>query len=762
MLGASETKFGVEPLSVECDWRVMDTAQFRPEDNVEASPTATTPGPQDPAEVAVGKSSLLPDPRYLWMVFRRRFWIFALVFVTILGAVAAYATLTPKRYSATSTVLIEPRRGDPVQPRETAAAEQAPTSDFIDTQILVIDSPQMAAAVVRALNLTEDPEFRASGDDLVTAGQQNTVEQAQLVATAQSLRRGVVIRRAGLTALIEIVATSVSPLQATRIANEYAKQYLASIAAAKSANDRSSSRQIDSRLDQLRQDAERADAALQNYKIANGLMSAEGATMAEQESSTLNQQIAGARAALAERQGRLAAARRQLSRGGGGGDVASALSSGTIGALRAQEADSSRNLAQLRSRYGARHPAIAQEEQRLGDVQKQIQLEINRILSSLEGEVNVASSGLSSLLSSQTQSRSRLASNAQAQVGYLELERKATAARTIYEAFLNRSRGTAARDGIEQPTATISSPALVPTAPSSPNVKLAYLLGSAVALMAGLLAVALFEFLDSGIRTKLDVERRLGARYLGAIPDIESTLDGLRAVEAPQDYIISHPLSSFAEALRSLRAAVTLRGNRHPKVIAVTSPLPREGKTTTAVCLARTLAMSGASTVFVDCDLRRHSASDILLAGRQGHLMRVLGGEMPVSQALLSDPDTGLQILGTTVSPSGGRDLLTPELLARLLDELRTRFEYVVIDTAPVLGIADARAVASQADAVLLLARWRQTSIRAADTALDLLLGANAKVVGVALTMVDIRKYASTGHEDLYGYHKKFKGYYVN
>lgn len=740
----------------------MDTAHFRPEDNVEASPTATTPGPQDPAEVAVGKSSLLPDPRYLWMVFRRRFWIFALVFVTILGAVAAYATLTPKRYSATSTVLIEPRRGDPVQPRETAAAEQAPTSDFIDTQILVIDSPQMAAAVVRALNLTEDPEFRASGDDLVTAGQQNTVEQAQLVATAQSLRRGVVIRRAGLTALIEIVATSVSPLQATRIANEYAKQYLASIAAAKSANDRSSSRQIDSRLDQLRQDAERADAALQNYKIANGLMSAEGATMAEQESSTLNQQIAGARAALAERQGRLAAARRQLSRGGGGGDVASALSSGTIGALRAQEADSSRNLAQLRSRYGARHPAIAQEEQRLGDVQKQIQLEINRILSSLEGEVNVASSGLSSLLSSQTQSRSRLASNAQAQVGYLELERKATAARTIYEAFLNRSRGTAARDGIEQPTATISSPALVPTAPSSPNVKLAYLLGSAVALMAGLLAVALFEFLDSGIRTKLDVERRLGARYLGAIPDIESTLDGLRAVEAPQDYIISHPLSSFAEALRSLRAAVTLRGNRHPKVIAVTSPLPREGKTTTAVCLARTLAMSGASTVFVDCDLRRHSASDILLAGRQGHLMRVLGGEMPVSQALLSDPDTGLQILGTTVSPSGGRDLLTPELLAKLLDELRTRFEYVVIDTAPVLGIADARAVASQADAVLLLARWRQTSIRAADTALDLLLGANAKVVGVALTMVDIRKYASTGHEDLYGYHKKFKGYYVN
>ena len=376
--------------------------------------------------------------------------------------------------------------------------------------------------------------------------------------------------------------------------------------------------------------------------------------------------------------------------------------------------------------------------------------------------MNVAASGLSSLLGSQSQSHSRLAGNAAAQVGYMELDRKATAARTIYEAFLSRSRGTAARDGIEQPTASISAQALVPRLPSSPNVQLAYLLGSVFALFAGLAAIAIVELLDSGIRTKLDVERRLGARYLGAIPDIASTLDGLRLDEAPQDYIVSHPLSTFAEALRSLRAAVTLRGNRRPKVIAVTSPLPREGKTTTAVCLARTLAMSGASTVLVDCDLRRHSASDMLLGDRPGQLMGVLEGTVTVAQGLLKDVDTDLQILGTSESPSDGRDLLAPELIGRLLTELRSQFEFVVIDTAPVLGIADARAVASQADAVLLLARWRGTSLRAADTALDLLLAAKAKVVGVALTLVDIRKYASTGPEDLYGYHKKFKGYYVN
>ncbi|MEG3174739.1 polysaccharide biosynthesis tyrosine autokinase [Sphingomonas sp. RB3P16] len=715
------------------------------------------------AEVAVGNSSLLPDPRQLLLILWRRIWIFLFVVAAVIAAVLAYTMLTPKRYSASATVLIEPRKGDPIQARETAPADQAPTSDFIDTQILVIDSPQNASAVVRALKLTEDPEFATGVTVPQTIGQSDAERQAARVfEVGQRLRNAVTVRRAGQTALIEITATSLSAGQAARIANEYSNQYLAGIEAAKRATEQQSSAQIDSRLTQLRKDAERADSDLQRYKIAHGLMSAEGATMAEQETSSLNQQIAVARSALAERQGRLAAARRQVTQGGGGSNVASALNSGTIGALRAQEADSSRTLAQLRARYGERHPAIAQEEGRLADIRRQIQLEIDRILSSLEAEVNVAQSGLQSLLASQGQSRAQLAGNAQAQVGYMELDRKATAAKTIYEAFLARSKGTAARDGISDPIASVSAPAVEPTSPSSPNTRLAYLLGSVFAVLAGLLAVAVSEFLDGGIRTKLDVEKRLGARYLGAVPDVESTLGGLRLTESPQDYVVSHPLSTFAESLRSLRAAVTLRGNRRPKIIALTSALPREGKTTTAVSLARTLALSGASTVLVDCDLRRHSASDLLLDGRPGLLADVLGGKTDVETALLRDTATDLQILGISEAPGDGRDLLDPERVSRLLAELRARFEFVVIDTAPVLGIADARAVASQADAVILLARWRSTSLRAADSALDLLLASKAKVVGVALTQVDIRKYASTGHEDLYGYHKKFKGYYVN
>lgn len=711
------------------------------------------------AQPAVGKSSLLPNPMNLVAVLWRRIWVLLAVAALVLGAAFAYATFAPKMYTSTARVQIEPRRGDPVQ--SVGPLEQSQSSDFIETQILFLASPQILTKVVSSLNLVDSPEFGVAGEADEGANA-DAVQRARVLQSAQRLRSAVTIRRSGQTSLLDIVVSTRIPALSARIANEYVRQYLLTIQASKEAQQSQLNGQIDSRLGQLGAEAERADAALQQYKIAHGLMSAEGATMAEQETSTLNQQVAQARATLAERQGRLQAARRQMRVGGGGSDVASALSSGTIGALRTQEADSSRNLAQLRERYGAKHPAVAQEERRLADVEKQIQREIDRIISSLEAEVNVAASGLSSLLGSQVSSKSRLASNAYAQVGFLELQRKAEAARIVYEAFLNKSRGTAARDGIDQPIASLASPAIPSSIPSSPNIRLIYLLGLMAALVGGILAVALAEFLDSGIKNKHDVERRLGARYLGSIPQLDSTLDGLRATEDAQDYIVSHPNSAFAESFRSLRAAVTLRGRRRPKVIAITSALPREGKTTVSVSLARTIAMAGERTILVDCDLRHHSASDMLLKGRAGQIVPLLSDEISLDSAILIDEDTGLEVIGCDRAPDNGRDLLTQEKFSALLAELRERYDYIILDTAPVLGIADARAVASLADAVILLARWRSTSLRATDTALDLLIDARAKVFGVALTIVNLTKFGSTGEDDLYGYHEQFKSYYAN
>jgi capsular exopolysaccharide synthesis family protein len=199
-----------------------------------------------------------------------------------------------------------------------------------------------------------------------------------------------------------------------------------------------------------------------------------------------------------------------------------------------------------------------------------------------------------------------------------------------------------------------------------------------------------------------------------------------------------------------------------PKVIAVTSALPREGKSTTSICLARTIANTGARTVLVDCDARRRSVSETLLPEDWRGLMGYLAGETSLDQALHPDSRTELQVLGFNTADGSGSDLFTEGKLTHLLNELSERFDVILMDTAPVLGIAETRAVAAAADVVLLLARWRSTSIKAADTAVEILLGSGAKLEGAALTIVDVRHYASTGQQDVYSYHRKFAGYYTN
>lgn len=697
----------------------------------------------------VAWTALLPDPRVIWMVFRRNLLLFTLVTAVIIAAVAIWTYVQIPIYTASSSVLIG-LSSEKVVDVKAVTADLSTASDVIDTQVELLGSPTLmrraadAYAVLRPQNARSAPGARS---DLVDE-----------IADAVSANR------VGLTYVVEINAKSTDPQFATDAANLVAEQYIASQRDAKTGANSDATNFLRQRTQKLAEEATAANAALQQFKIRNGLMSAQGATMAEQEVSTLNQQIAAAKAELSEKQGRLSAAQSQLTAGGGGADVGAALGSGTIGSLRQSEATASARVAELQARYGPRYPELAQAQSQLREIKSQIQQEIDRILSNLRADVQVAASRLASLQSSQNRATGTLASNNSANVGLNELERRAEAAKLIYETFLNRLRETSAQQGLERADAQISAIAAVPTEPSYPNRRLAALGGVAGGIFGGLLAIALAEYLKGGVRTKADVERRLRVRYAGALPTLQSTLGKLRATEPPEEYIVSHPFSVFAESFRSIQAFLLLGsgGAGKARVVAITSALPQEGKTTTATCMARAAALGGMRTVLVDCDLRRRGSSDFLIKDDRPGLYEYMRGEVTLDQALVQHEASGMYLLGTSQPQPDSRDPLTPNNLGRLLAELRSRFDVIILDTAPVLGVADARTVAASADRVLLIARWSKTSIHAVEAAIDLLVDAGAKISGVALTQVDITRYASTGHSDTYGYQKKFRGYYTN
>ena len=686
-----------------------------------------------------------------------------IVFVLVL---AAFAMKTPT-YSAQGSVVIDPKHENMAQADQKEQGYLPPDTSAVDTQVEVLRSPALAEAVVRRLQLWNDPEFnpqmRPGLFGLGSAHPPIANPDARLLArTTDNLMSHMWVRRAGLTYVVQVGAMSASPKKAAMLTNTVMDTYLNRQLDDKLGSVTRANKELGLSLEKMRQDAEAAEARVQEYKNAHGLYSAEGSTMAEQEVSTLNQQIAIAKADAAEKAARYAAAQAQLRNGGGGADVGAALGSETIKELRKQEAELSVKLAQLQTDFTPEYPEVKRTAAQLKDVRTQIQSEINRILSNLKAEATAAAGRESSLLGSRGAAQGGLAANGEAQVGLLALQQRADAAKQIYDAYLNRAKQVAAEGSIQQADASVSSPAQVPTQPFSPNMKL----GAALALLASVVAAGaamlMAEFWDKHLRSRLDVERELGVPFAGVLPDFRSVKPkGLRGPAAePAEYLVSHPFSGFAEAFRNLRAflMISSRGD-DAKLIAVTSAVPREGKSLTSFCLARTLALSGSRVVLVDCDLRQRGTTK--LAGHQeAGLVEVVQDKVPLEEALIHDPKSNCYIL-----PAAGKsvpyDLFSNPETDEVLRQLSEQFDYVILDAPPILGVADARILAAKADRVLYLVQWNKTPLRAAQSAIDILQECGANVAGALLTKVNVKGQARYGYGDSSDYYGYFKNYYI-
>lgn len=718
------------------------------------------------------------DLNVIIATFRRRLRLFAAVALAVFVAVVLYTLQLTPEYTTAAQVMLDTRKEQVTDMSAVLSGLPADTA-VVDTEVEVLRSRSLAGRVVKQLKLDQDPYFNPSlaGAKGVSAWLpflKKTVSPtaANDPVAAQRLRERIVdrvlsgleVRRAGVTYLISVQYTHPDPARAATLANAFADLYLTEQLEAKFEATKQANEWLDTRVAELRDQLQHAEAEVQQYKIANNLLSAQGATLTEQEISGLNQQLASARAEQAETDARLNIARSQLARGSTGEDVGESLNSPVVQQLRKQRADKSAAVADLSGRYGERHPDLLKARRELADIDGQIQAEIKRIISNLEAQAQVARQRTGSVAGSVGAARGTLAGNNRAGIRLAELERKAESVRTLYESLLARFKQTSAQQGIEQPDARVVSRAAIPNRPSAPNPSLNLMLGLVAALGAGGAAVVLAEILMAGLFTEDEVERRLGVPYLGSIPLLSSTLDDPRAARgvSPPDYLLSKPLSSFAESLRKLRAAILFsKVGETVKVIAVTSSLPGEGKTTTTFSLGRTLAASGANVVVVDCDLRQGAINRFLPNPPTVGLLEVLNGAATLDQALYTD-ESGAKVLPLMKSAYTPRDVFGSAAFQRLLGDLRQRFDVVLLDTAPLLAIADTRILAPHADAVVMLARWKRTPVKAITSALSLLQGRGVFLAGVALTQMDLKAQSRYGYGDASYYYKSYRSYYAD
>jgi exopolysaccharide transport family protein len=662
-------------------------------------------------------------------------------------------------------------------------------SSVVDTEVEILKSRSLAGRVAQSLKLDQDPEFnpklkKPSLIQNILEGPANAVHalfkasapqqsvnanaaaaelesRRTLEGVVDSLLKRLTVRRSGLTYVIGINFESVDPTKAALIANAFADDYLLEQLDAKFEATKQASTWLQDRLGELRGQVEQAETAEAQYRAANGLMSAVGSNLTEQEISNLNQQLALAQANEAEEDAKVRTAKQQLANGSNGEDLGAALDSEVIKGLRAQRAQVSANLADLQTKYGNRHPEVQRVQRQLADIDAQIQLEINRNISNLDAQTQVARQRVASIQGSLNKARGTLAGDNEAAVKLNELDRNANAVRTLYESFLDRFKQTTSEQGMEESDARVVSHAKIPTSPSYPQKGLNVLLGLMIGILLGIGAIFVAEALDSGVATSEDVERFFNVPSLGSVPllsSIETRENGL----SPTEVIVEKPLSGFAEAFRNLRTSMIYsRVDKPVRVVAVASALPGEGKTTTAFCLGRTMAMSGSSAVVVDCDLRRRNINRLLGDEPQVGLMEVLAGAATLDEALVFDRVSGAWFLPLARSTFTPKDLFGGAAMNNLLVELKKRFEFVVLDTAPVIPVADTRSLAPKADAIVLLAQWRKTPRKAVQTAIDLLRSVGADVSGVALTQVDVREQAKYGYGDAGYYYQAYRKYYA-
>jgi exopolysaccharide transport family protein len=724
------------------------------------------------------------DPLQLIATFRRRLKVVGAAVAVVLAGVAVFTLEQTPRYTASSYVMIDTRKRDVAKIDEVLSGLPS-DSTAVDTEVEILKSRSLAARVVQDMHLDKDPEFNgslnkpsllstvlnapktllksASPRQVSTTEQKALSEKRMNDAVVDGVLSRLKVVRQGLTYVIAIEFTSTNPAKAADIANTFASDYLLEQLEAKFDATKQASQWLNDRLGQLRTQVEQAESAVAAYRAQTGLMSAVGSNLTEQEVSNLNQQLALAQADEAQQEAKVRTARQQLAAGSNGEDVGAVIDSEVVKSLRNQYAEVSGKLADLQTRYGARHPEVLRTTKQLDDIKSQIQQEINRTISNLDAQAQVARQRAASIQASLNRARGTLAGNNAAAVRLNELERNAASVRTLYESFLNRFKETTTEQGMADSDARVVSKAKIPGSPSFPKLGLNLALGLVFGLIAGIGAILLAEALDSGVSTSEDIERFLGVASLGSVPLLSSTQTGSRGgAQSPAEIIVEKPLSAFAEAFRNLRTSIVYsRVDKSVRVIAITSSLPGEGKTTTAFCLGRAMAMSGSRAVVVDCDVRRRNINRLLGHEPTVGLMEVLAGKATLDQALALDSASGAWFLPLARSSFTPKDLFGGQAMQNLLTELKARFEFVILDTAPVLPVADTRSLAPQADVVVFLTQWRRTPRRAVQTAFELLRSVGADIAGVALTQVDVREQARYGYGDAGYYYRAYRKYYV-
>ena len=695
-------------------------------------------------------------------------------FFGIGGAALLLAVLLRDVYRPVARLDLEPPSSGIRALHEIESATPADNQDYLETQVQILKSDALAMAVIRQLGLASEKDqaqkhpslasvetnFKADGalqQQLTLA----TLTPAEAVAL-DKFRKNLSVELLRNTRLVEVGYSSHDPALSQQVTNAVVARFIDDGFKHRYTTTMQVSDWLSGQLDGLRKRLQDSNQAVSDYQKKYGLIELDDRDVPmSQLMSEVNHQLSEAQANRIE-----AEAFDRMVQEGQGESIPAMRDDVVLQNLLMRYADLRAQLAQAKTVYGDANVNVKKIQEQSEEISKQITAERSRVSDRLHTSFVAAKERERLMLRDRERIRAQMGDVSSQMVGYHVLKNEAMANAELYNTLQARLQEAGIYAGLKSSNVRVVDLATNLQKPTSPNRALivcsGLILGSVVALLGSFVR----ESFDNTVRTPDDVTSWVGLRSLALLPSVREegaeAVDGARALKlggtngtvGRQEAVgMLAPRSAGAEAMRDLRTSLLgARRGGVPGVVLISSATEKEGKTTVAMNLAMCLAQLG-RTCLVDGDLRQPEVSRAFgLAGRTG-LAEVLSGSAHLTSVLFpTQLAANLWVLPSGHSTESPADTLSSARISDLCADLRKSFDYVVIDSPPVIRFSDARTLAQVSDAVVLVSRYGMTTRRAMQRTAEILRESDAPVAGFVLNDIDLS--SSDYHYFAYGYSK--------
>jgi capsular exopolysaccharide synthesis family protein len=704
-------------------------------------------------------------------------YVVVTVFLLVLLAVAVRTFTTTPMYRATTSVLIEDERAASV-----AGFNSATTTDYASdpepyyqTQLRILTGRELASKVVARLNLAAVAEFNGQGPRRTSLASVLDTMKRQAQASVARITGGAPPLPASARATSDVNtlvnnflgAVTVDPVRGSRLYN-VSVQSADPAFAAKAADTlveeyvkqnferrtEATAKSLQFLADEIKKQqtkVEDSERAMAQYRETNNALSLEDRQNTVVASlNTVNDQYTRARTERIQKEAVYVQVK-TLPSAALAESIPAVTNNQAVQNLRQRLADLQRSRVQLNERYGPKNPQVIENENAIADTSKQYQNSLRAAVESIRNDYETAISLERRLAAALEDSKRAAMDLNRKSVSYTVLEREAQSNRQIYDSLIQRQNELQIVSNSGGNNVRLMDRAVAPGAPYTPDIRRNFIMGALAGLLLAVGLVLAIDYLDDTIKTPEDITRRLKLPFLGLVPAVKGNNHPLLSQEVPHE---------FGEAFRALRTSLVFSsGTEGTRVIAVTSAQPLEGKTTTVCNMAIALAYGGSRVLLIDADMRRPSVSRTLGLENAIGLSHLLTGQATARQTIRPTSVQNLWVMTAGTTPPNPSELLASDRMKTLISNVQSGpFDWVLIDTPPVLAVTDAVIIAPWVSGVVFIIGSEMTQRRLAERAVETLMTSRPHILGAVLNRVDIirNKYYYSRY---YGY--KYKNYYV-